>query len=109
MPRARADDISELERRERLRLVLRGDSIVEWRRLFFRDVGQVNRFLRLCEVDPSDPDDGRWLWTVLSDAVHYLEQSFDFRVPDAVARPARVQDLFLFASGSNSPLKLRRA
>ena len=109
MPRARTAELAELERRERLRLVLRGDSVVEWRRLYFRDIGQVNRFLRLCEIDPQDTDDGRWMWTVLSDAVNFLEQNFDFRVPDAVARPARVQDLFLYASGAKGSVGLRRA
>lgn len=109
MARARTSELAELERRERLRLILRGDSVVEWRRLFFRDVGQVNHFLRLCEIDPQDTDDGRWMWTVLSDAVNFLEQNFEFRVPDAVARPGRVQDLFLYASGSKGSPSLRRA
>ncbi len=32
---------------EAIRLILRGSSVVDWRRLHFRDAAEVDRFLRL--------------------------------------------------------------
>src|SRR5215469_9024426 len=69
-----------LKELERVRLILRGGSVIDWRRLHFR-----NR-----------------------DAVEYLRRTFSYRVADVVARPAEVHDLFLDASGVKEPYRFRR-
>jgi len=96
-----------LKELERVRLILRGGSVIDWRRLHFRTRDEVDRFLRLCCLDLSRSHDDAWARTVLGDAVEYLRRTFGYRVADAVARPHEVHDLFLFASGLKEP-RLRR-
>ncbi|HEY6907954.1 MAG TPA: TIGR04552 family protein [Myxococcales bacterium] len=92
---------------ERMRLILRGGSVIDWRRLHFQTREEVDRYLRLCLFEPDDPFDRARLQRILDEAVDYLRTTFRYAVADAVARPAQVQDLFLYASGVGDP-KLRR-
>jgi len=93
---------------EAMRLVLRGGSVVDWRRLNFKTQDEVDRFLRLSLFDPYDPVDERRLRVLLTQSVDYLRSTFRYRVADAVAHPAHVQDLFLMASGVYEPDRYRR-
>jgi uncharacterized protein (TIGR04552 family) len=93
---------------ERLRLVLRGGSVIDWRRLHFDTKPEVDRYLRLCLFDPDDPFDRARLQRILDESVDYLRTSFRYRVAEEVAHPAEVQDLFLLASGAREPQTLRR-
>lgn len=88
-----------LKELERIRLILRGGSVIEWRRLHYTTWDEVDRFLRLLQIDPSNASDEAWVRTVLADAVEYLRKTFNYRVADAVAHPNMIHDLFLFASG----------
>ena len=97
-----------LKELERIRLILRGGSVIEWRRLHFKTRDEVDRFLRLCQIDPTQRHDEEWVRTVLADSVEYLRKTFDYKVADPVARPSEVHDLFLFASGAKEPRKLRK-
>jgi uncharacterized protein (TIGR04552 family) len=97
-----------LKELERIRLILRGGSVLEWRRLHFTTRDEVDRFLRLCCIDPSAPHDVEWVRTVLADAVEYLRKSFDYKVAGPVAQPEEIHDLFLYASGAKKPRKLRK-
>ena len=74
-----------LKELERVRLILRGGSVVDWRRLHFRNRDEVDRFLRLCGLDLTHPEDEAWARLVLSDAVEYLRRTFSYRVADVVA------------------------
>src|SRR6476619_6706873 len=60
-----------LKELERVRLILRGGSVVDWRRLHFRNRDEVDRFLRLCGLDLTHPEDEAWARLVVSDAVEY--------------------------------------
>ncbi|WP_083682371.1 TIGR04552 family protein [Archangium sp. Cb G35] len=93
---------------ERIRLILRGGSVIDWRRMHFQSRDEVDRFLRLCQIDTSRPEDEAWARTVLADAVEYLRQTFDYRVADAVADPEEIHDLFLYASGVKGLPRHRR-
>ena len=93
---------------EAIRLILRGGSVVDWRRLHFSEAGEVSRFLRLNLFDLDDPQDERRLRAILAQAVEYLRTAFGYRVAEAVAHPADVRDLFLFASGAKEPRRHRR-
>ncbi|HEY3586862.1 MAG TPA: TIGR04552 family protein, partial [Myxococcaceae bacterium] len=97
-----------LKELERVRLILRGGSVIDWRRLHFRNRDEVDRFLRLCGLDLTKAEDEAWARLVLSDAVEYLRRTFSYRVADVVARPAEVHDLFLYASGVKEPYRFRR-
>ncbi|MFM2152349.1 MAG: hypothetical protein RL199_784 [Pseudomonadota bacterium] len=93
---------------EVLRLILHGESVVDWQRLQFRTRAEVDHFLRLNLFDPDDPEDQRRLRAILRQAVDYLRRSFRYKVAPAVAEPREVQDLFLLASGIAEPVRLRR-
>jgi uncharacterized protein (TIGR04552 family) len=88
-----------LKELERIRLILRGGSVIEWRRLHFKTWDEVDRFLRLLQIDPTRTHDEAWVRFVLAEAVEYLRRTFDYKVADAVATPNMVHDLFLLASG----------
>ena len=81
-----------------IRLLLRGESVVDWHRLSFSDHGEVDRFLRLNEFAPeSDEEMGR-LEDLRADSVDYLSRAFAMAIPDEVAADLPARDLFLVAS-----------
>jgi uncharacterized protein (TIGR04552 family) len=82
--------------------------VIEWRRLHFKTWDEVDRFLRLCQIDPENPHDEAWVRTILADSVEYLRRTFNYRVTDAVAKPEQIHDLFLYASGAKTPAKYRK-
>ncbi len=92
---------------ERMRLILRGGSVIDWRRLHFQTREEVDQYLRLCLFEPNDPFDRARLQCILDEAVDYLRTTFRYAVAEEVAQPERVQDLFLLASGVGNH-KLRR-
>ncbi|HWT86562.1 MAG TPA: TIGR04552 family protein [Myxococcales bacterium] len=92
---------------ERMRLILRGGSVIDWRRLHFKTREEADQYLRLCLFEPDDPFDRDRLQRILDEAVDYLRTTFRYVVAEEVAQPARVQDLFLLASGVGNT-KLRR-
>lgn len=92
---------------ERMRLILRGGSVIDWRRLHFQTREQVDGYLRVCLFEPDDPFDRARLLRILDEAVDYLRTTFRYAVAAEVAHPAQVQDLFLLASGIGDE-RLRR-
>ncbi len=107
LPVRRVEEMG-LKELERIRLILRGGSVIEWRRLHFLSRDEVDRFLRLSLLDPDNPVDEAWMRAVLADAVAYLRKTFNYQVADAVANPQEIHDLFLLASGVTEPAKYRR-
>lgn len=101
MPDLPVREVSQwgLKELERVRLILRGGSVIEWRRMHFSTRDEVDRFLRLCQIDPADPNDQEWFRVILADAVEYLRKTFDYKVAAPVADPKELHDLFLIASG----------
>ena len=93
---------------EAIRLILRGSSVIDWRRLHFADAAAVDHFLALNLFDLSDHRDERRLRAVAGQAVEYLRKAFGYRVAEAVAQPDDLRELFLIASGSIEPRKYRR-
>ena len=93
---------------EVLRLILQGGSVIDWRRLHFRDAAEVDRFLHLHLFDLEDPRDEARLRAVLAQAVEYLRTAYGYRVAAAVAAPDDLRTLFLLASGVAEPSRYRR-
>ena len=83
---------------EAVRLLLRGDSVVDWHRLAFAEHAEVDRFLRLNEFDPESDDEMARLENLRVDAVEYLGRAFAMAIPDEVAADLPARDLFLVAS-----------
>jgi uncharacterized protein (TIGR04552 family) len=93
---------------ETLRLVLRGGSVIDWKRLDFKEPREVDHFLALNLFDLDDLRDERRLRAILGQAVDYLRTAFGYRVAEPVAQPEDLRDLFLVASGAREPQKYRR-
>ena len=93
------DDL-DLDDLESVRLLLRGDSVVDWHRLAFHDEAAVDRFLRLCELNPASEPEMHRLESIRGDAVDYLTRVYHLALPDEVAEEVAARDLFLMASRS---------
>jgi uncharacterized protein (TIGR04552 family) len=85
---------------ESVRLMLRGESVIDWHRLSFADHAEVDRFLRLNEFDPESEDEMSRFEEIRSDAVDYLARAFAMAIPDEVAADLPARDLFLVASAA---------
>jgi uncharacterized protein (TIGR04552 family) len=83
---------------EAMRLLLSGGSVIDWHRLAFSDDAEVDRFLRVNEIDPARPEDMDRLEQLREEAVEYLTRNFSYRIPDAVAHSMPARELFLLAS-----------
>lgn len=83
---------------EAVRILLRGGSVVDWHRLDLRDHDEVDRFLRVNELEPTRERDMIRLETLRAEAVDYLIRNFAFRIPDDIAERVPARDLFLIAS-----------
>jgi uncharacterized protein (TIGR04552 family) len=81
-----------------VRLMLRGDSVIDWHKLSFSDHEEVDRFLRLNEFDPESEDEMARLEDLRADAVDYLARAYAMAIPDEVAGDLPARDLFLVAS-----------
>jgi len=83
---------------EIVRLILRGDSVVDWNRASFRSLADVDRFLSLHLIDMADPDDARRLKYIHSAAITYLEEHLQLQFPHSLKTPLDVRELFVLAS-----------
>jgi uncharacterized protein (TIGR04552 family) len=83
-----------------VRLMLRGDSVIDWHKLNFSDHAEVDRFLRLNEFDPESDSDMERFEDIRNDAVDYLARAYAMAIPDEVAEDLPARDLFLVASST---------
>jgi len=83
---------------EAVRLVLRGGSPIDWHRLNFQTMSEVDDLLRANLLDPADPRDASRLRYLHREALRYLKRNFAFRFPVEVEHPEDVRHLFLYAS-----------
>src|SRR5580704_7868230 len=83
---------------EAIRLILHGDSVIDWRRLDFEDEDAAHAFLRSQELEPDEAQDRARMEHVKSEAVAYLRRQFDYPIPRPVER-ATVPELLLLAGG----------
>jgi uncharacterized protein (TIGR04552 family) len=83
---------------EAIRLILHGDSVIDWRRLDFEDEDAAHAFLRSQELEPDEAQDRARMEHVKSEAIAYLRRQFDYPIPLPVER-ATVPELLLLAGG----------
>lgn len=83
---------------EAIRLLLTGNSVIDWRKLSFETPQQVNRFLETLLFDVNDPQDQRRIRYVYNEAVSYLEEHLKLRFPQELRNPQDVRQVFLWAS-----------
>ncbi|NUP06554.1 MAG: TIGR04552 family protein [Polyangiaceae bacterium] len=83
---------------ESVRLLLRGDSVIDWHRLNLESEEEARALLEAHEFRPSLAQDRARLDTIRNEAVNYLRRQFDFPIPKPV-EDATVEELMLMASG----------
>jgi uncharacterized protein (TIGR04552 family) len=81
-----------------VRNLLRGGSVIDWHRLYFTDREEVDRFLRVNELDPRSEGDMLRLEDLREQAVEYCERHLGFNIPSEVAEGVPARDLVLMAS-----------
>lgn len=82
---------------ESVRMLLRGDSIIDWHRLNYEHEGDAVDFLAANELFFSNAGDRARIERVKTDAVDYLRRHFEFPVPKAIERMT-MPELMLTAS-----------
>jgi uncharacterized protein (TIGR04552 family) len=83
---------------EAIRLLIGGGSPVDWQRLAFRDIGEVDEFLASHRIDVSRPEDRTRLRYVFNEAVSYLEEHLGLNFPKELRSPKDVRQVFVWAS-----------
>ena len=83
---------------EQVRLVLDGDSVVDWRKLALGDLMAVNVLLERQGIDVNNSNDVLRLNYIHEMAMDYLRKNLDRPLCEAVVRPKDIRELFLLAS-----------
>lgn len=98
-PRERLKTLDEftLADLEAVRLLLRGDSVVDWHRLNFKDGQEITEFLLASEFRPDEPADRARMNAIKSEAISYLRRHFEYPIPKPVEQ-ASIEDLFELAT-----------
>src|ERR1700733_13932570 len=63
---------------ESVRLVLRGDSVIDWHRLNLTADDEVEDLLRAQEFPPDEPADRARMAAIKNEAVSYLRRHFEY-------------------------------
>ncbi|MGH7283987.1 MAG: TIGR04552 family protein [Polyangiaceae bacterium] len=83
---------------EAVRLLLRGDSVIDWHRLNFENEQEAREFILSQEFRPTDPADRTRMEAIKNEAVSYLRRHFEFPIPKPIER-ASPEELMMIASG----------
>lgn len=83
---------------EAVRLILRGDSVVDWHRVHYTNDEEARDFLIAQEFRPEEPADRERLEVIRDEAIAYLRRNFDFPIPKPVAS-ASAEEILVIASG----------
>ncbi|MFT7623051.1 MAG: hypothetical protein ACI9WU_002228 [Myxococcota bacterium] len=88
---------------ERIRLILRGGSVIDWHRLGFEDAYDVRQFLRVNGVHWESPEDTNRVRDLLRTSAEYLQRELGLTVPEAIWRAEQIESPFLIASETDHP------
>lgn len=83
---------------ESVRLVLRGDSVIDWHRLNFADEDEVREFIMAQELHPDEAADRARMNAIKAEAISYLRRHFEYPIPKPVEQ-ASIEELFALAAG----------
>ncbi len=83
---------------EQLRLVLRGDSALDWRRLSLRSYEEAYQLLKLAGIDLRYDSDRAHLRSIYNQALDYLDTQLSHFVSNGVRQLERPEELLLLAS-----------
>jgi uncharacterized protein (TIGR04552 family) len=82
---------------EAVRLLLRGDSVIDWHRLNFKDPQEITEFLLAQEFHPDEAADRARMNAIKAEAISYLRRHFEYPIPKPVEQ-ASIEDLFALAT-----------
>ena len=99
----------DLQDANELRLLLRGESVIDWHRLDYSSEADSRRLLALNSLDWDDLRDRERIETLRSHAVDYLRRVLKLHVDDEVASTAPFIELPLMASGRVGTRKQQRS
>jgi len=77
--------------------ILRGDSVIDWKRLNFASREDTREFIRVQEFDPDDAADKARMEAVKAEAIQYLRRHFEYPIPKPIAEMP-VEELMLTAA-----------
>jgi len=83
---------------EAVRLILDGNSIIDWNRANFRSNEEAESFLKLHHFNLSNPIDIRRLKYLRESAIAYLEDQFQLRFPDDIKFAQDMRSILVMAS-----------
>ena len=97
--RLKALDEFTLADLESVRLVLRGDSVVDWHRLNFKDADEdeVREFILAQEFRPDEAADRARMDAIKAEAINYLRRHFEYPIPKPVEHSS-IEELFSMAA-----------
>ncbi len=98
----------DLQDANELRLLLRGESVVDWHRLDYHGEEDSRRLLALNALDWNDPRDRERVASLRSSGVDYLRKVLNLHIDDEVATVAPFVQLPLMASGLLGTRKQQR-
>jgi len=90
---------------ERAGLVLRGGSVLDWRRLKVASREECDTILRVNGFDPNNSDDQVHLNEIRISAIDYLERTFQFVFASEIRNVESISDLMLMAAARNPALR----
>jgi uncharacterized protein (TIGR04552 family) len=93
----RLDDFTLVDL-EAVRLILRGESVIDWHRLNFENEEEARQFLRAQELHPEDAADRHAMDLIKQEAIGYLRRHFEFPIPKPIEQ-ASVEELLMVACG----------
>lgn len=87
---------------EAIRLVISGDSVIDWKRMHFQNDEEICWFLRVNGFDPNEIQDRKRLKRLIKQAIDYLDETYPHRIPMELHDPyPDIFDLFRWASASS--------
>jgi uncharacterized protein (TIGR04552 family) len=98
-PEPRGLDQLSLQDVNEIRLLLRGDSIVDWHRLDLDSLEQVRRLFQLNSVDLEEPGERERIENLRARAVKYIVETLKLHVDKRVAEEVDILELPILASG----------
>lgn len=81
-----------------VRIMLTGESVIDWPRLQFRDEADFDAFIALQEFELTRPGDRAHVGDLQREAFVYLEDVLRYHIPEEIRRITDVRDLLRFAS-----------
>ncbi|NLE85982.1 MAG: TIGR04552 family protein [Myxococcales bacterium] len=97
-PRLRESSDFLLHDLEAVRLVLQGESVIDWHRLNFTSEDDARRLIENHELRLDDPSDLAFMERVKEDAISYLRRNFALAIPKPVEQ-ASILELLTMAAG----------